>query len=91
MDVPAIEVVTAHNARSFLRDPANQASGRVAEVAHPLHGHVRALHQLVRVSDAAVPPFRALSPLSSGLDEILSSVGWGGAEVADLRASGVVL
>jgi len=85
--VPAAEPLP-HNNVAFMRDPENRRTGRVAEVAHPRDGQVRELDQLVRISDAAVPPHRLAPELGEHTDDVLESVGYDPARIAALRERG---
>ena len=71
-------------------DPENQRLGRVAECAHPQHGHVREVASLIRVGEAAALPHRLAPALGQHTDEILASLGYDSAAVAQLRAEQIV-
>ena len=85
--VPAAEP-RPHNNVAFMRDPENRRTRRVAEVPHPRDGHVRELDQLVRITDATVPPHRLAPELGEHTDEVLARVGYHDARIAALHARG---
>jgi crotonobetainyl-CoA:carnitine CoA-transferase CaiB-like acyl-CoA transferase len=87
--VPAA-VPLPNNNRGFLRDPANQESGRVAELPHAVQGRVRELARLVRVSDTSAAPHRLAPELGAHSDEILGSLGYARDQIAELRARGAL-
>ena len=87
--VPATAPVP-RNDRTFLRDPENRRTGRVAECPHPDRGHVRELAVLVRVSDAEARPHRLAPGLGEHTDEILTMLGIGPEAIAALRADGMI-
>lgn len=87
--VPAAVPVPRNDA-TFLRDPENQRSGRVAERPHPERGHVRELAVLVRVSDSAAQPHQLAPGLGQHTEEILRSVGFDGARIAALQSAGAI-
>jgi crotonobetainyl-CoA:carnitine CoA-transferase CaiB-like acyl-CoA transferase len=87
--VPA--VVPAGDTRvSFVRDPANVATARVAHILDPERGHLCEIDQLIRVSGAAVPPHRSAPGFGEHTAEILSSLGFSSDAVATLYERGVV-
>jgi crotonobetainyl-CoA:carnitine CoA-transferase CaiB-like acyl-CoA transferase len=83
--VPAAEPLP-YNMTAFLRDPANRASGRAAELPHPRQGHVRELAVLLRASEAAVPAHRLAPELGQHTDAILAWLGYTRGQIAELRA-----
>ena len=85
--VPAAEP-RPHNNVAFMRDPENRRTGRVAEVAHSRDGRVRELDQLVRISDAEVPPHRLAPELGEHTEQVLAGVGYEEARIAALHARG---
>jgi crotonobetainyl-CoA:carnitine CoA-transferase CaiB-like acyl-CoA transferase len=85
--VPAAEPVP-HNCTSFLRDPENQRSGRVAEASHPVDGHIRELARLVRVSDAMDAPHRLAPAIGEHTDEILGWLGYSADQIRTLKERG---
>jgi crotonobetainyl-CoA:carnitine CoA-transferase CaiB-like acyl-CoA transferase len=87
--VPAADP-TVTTSTSLLRDPEHHRSGRVAVVPHPTAGHVREFAHLLRVSDAEVVPHRIAPELGEHTDEILGSLGYRLAQIAELRARGAV-
>jgi crotonobetainyl-CoA:carnitine CoA-transferase CaiB-like acyl-CoA transferase len=79
-----------YNNVTFMTDPENERSGRVAVCAHPTEERVRELAVLVRVSDAEIPTHQLAPSLGQHTDEILSWLGYDASEIADLRARGQV-
>lgn len=60
--VPCVQVAEGSWLQEFLQDDENVASGRVLDLAHPLHGHVRVIGPLSSFGTAPLPR-RARSPL----------------------------
>lgn len=85
--VGAVEPVP-YNCRTFLREPENQRSGRVAECLHPRYGAVRELARLVRVSGAAPAEHRLAPELGEHTTEILTELGYSLSDIARLHAEG---
>ena len=88
--VPAVEPVGQGCVHALMNDPAERASGRVAEVVHPEKGAVRELAKLVRVSDTVMPPHRLAPGLGQHNDEILAQFGYTAERIQGLRARGVI-
>jgi crotonobetainyl-CoA:carnitine CoA-transferase CaiB-like acyl-CoA transferase len=88
-DVPHA-VPVPYNCEAFLADPEHRRTGRSVESPHATRGHVREVAKLVRISDAAVAPHRPAPELGEHTDEVLAQAGYDEAEIADLRARGVV-
>ena len=86
--VPAAVPVPRNDA-TFLKDPENHRTGRVAECPHPRRGHVRELAVLVRVSDSTPPPHRLAPSLGEHTEEILRMLGHDGDAIDKLKARGV--
>ena len=86
--VPVAEPVPS-NAATFLRDPENRRTGRVAECLDAKDGHVREIAVLVRLSDATTAPHRLAPAIGEHTDEILASLGYRVDEIADLKARNV--
>lgn len=78
------------NSSTFLRDKENKLTGRVAEAADESFGHIRQIDRLVRVSDAAVSPFKAAPKLGEHTTEILRSFGYSPEKITELRKRGVI-
>src|SRR5262245_56423585 len=73
-----------------LADPHAQARGMVQEYDYPGVGRVKALGNPVKLS-ASPARFRRPAPrLGEHTDEVLAEAGYAPAEIADLRAKGVV-
>ena len=71
-------------------DPHNLARGMVAEVAHPTHGVIRQVGVGPKFSDTP-GEVRSLSPeLGADTTATLAALGMDGAEIAALRADGVI-
>jgi crotonobetainyl-CoA:carnitine CoA-transferase CaiB-like acyl-CoA transferase len=87
--VPSM-VPRPYNNERFLRDPDNRTNRRVAEVAHPVHGHVRELDQLIRVSHASVPDHRLAPGLGEHTDQILGWLGYRAEQISALREQGAI-
>jgi crotonobetainyl-CoA:carnitine CoA-transferase CaiB-like acyl-CoA transferase len=82
--VPA--VVPAGDTRvNFVRDPANQATRRVAQIPDPERGHFYEIDKLIRVGDAVVPPHRSAPGFGEHTDEILTSLGFSADTVTALH------
>jgi crotonobetainyl-CoA:carnitine CoA-transferase CaiB-like acyl-CoA transferase len=87
--VPA--VVPAGDTRvSFVRDPANQATQRVAQIPDSDRGHFYEVDKLIRVSDSAVSPHRSAPGFGEHTDEILTSLGFPSDAIATLHDSRAV-
>jgi crotonobetainyl-CoA:carnitine CoA-transferase CaiB-like acyl-CoA transferase len=89
VDVPACEP-SGPSSITFLRDPANRRSGRVAECEDEIVGHVREIALLLRVSDAAVRPHRLAPALGAHTDSILSWAGYEPSKIAELLARNAI-
>ena len=87
--VPAA-VPLPFNLQGFLRDPANIASGRVAELPHPTRGRVREIAHLLRASHSSVKPHRLAPELGEHSSEFLQELGWDQGEIDRLFAADVV-
>ena len=83
--VPVAIPIARSNMAAFLRDPENQRTGRVAELPHAGHGHVRELAHLVRVSDTARAPHRLAPALGADTEPILRALGYEPGLIAALR------
>ena len=88
--VPVAVPKAERNTTTFLRDPENRRTRRVAEVPHPVDIKVREIDQLIRVSDAVVPPHRIAPELGEHTDQILTWCGYSPSDIAALRAAGSV-
>ena len=86
--VPAA-VPVPRNDSTFLRNPENHRSGRVAESVDPVRGHWRELAHFVRVSDTIVPANRPAPALGEHTDEILQMLGCSIDEISELRRCSV--
>jgi crotonobetainyl-CoA:carnitine CoA-transferase CaiB-like acyl-CoA transferase len=82
----AVAVPAGRSNHTFMNDPENRRSGRVAEAAHPTKGHVRELAVLVRVSDTEIPPHRLAPELGEHTDEVLSSLAYTDDQITELRS-----
>jgi formyl-CoA transferase len=73
-----------------LADAHVRARGMVQEMDHPVAGRVKVLGNPVKMS-ASPPTYRRAAPqLGEDTDTILAELGYGRAEVAALRAEGIV-
>jgi crotonobetainyl-CoA:carnitine CoA-transferase CaiB-like acyl-CoA transferase len=84
--VPAVEPV-GRNSGTFLRDPENRRTGRVAECPHPTKGNVREIASLVRVTSATTPPHRLAPELGEHTEPILTALGCAPEELVAWRAT----
>jgi len=75
---------------TFMNDPEQRRTGRVAELPHPGKGKVREVAHLVRVSDADVRPHRLAPELGADTDAILASLGYSHDAISELRQSGAI-
>jgi len=78
------------NGHAFLNDPENARTGRVALVADPEEGTIRAMGRLVRVTGAPTPPYRIAPELGEHSEEILLDAGYSREWVQKLIARGAV-
>jgi crotonobetainyl-CoA:carnitine CoA-transferase CaiB-like acyl-CoA transferase len=79
------------NQLPFLRDPDNQATGRVVEYQHATKGVVREVGRLIRSDHAIFQPHRPVPLKGEHTDEILELIGYDAASIAELRDRRVVL
>jgi crotonobetainyl-CoA:carnitine CoA-transferase CaiB-like acyl-CoA transferase len=86
--VPAAVPVPRNDA-TFLTDPENLRTARVAECPHPRRGHVRELAVLVRVSGSTPPPHRLAPSLGEHTEEILRMLGHDQETIGKLKTRGV--
>jgi crotonobetainyl-CoA:carnitine CoA-transferase CaiB-like acyl-CoA transferase len=72
--------------RTFLRDPTNELSGRVASAVGADGRRYRELAHLVRVSGAPLPPHRLAPWLGEHTEEVLAEVGFSVDDIQRMRA-----
>jgi crotonobetainyl-CoA:carnitine CoA-transferase CaiB-like acyl-CoA transferase len=84
-----VAVPVPRNDATFLTDPENLRTGRVAECPHPRRGHVRELAVLVRVSGSNPPPHRLAPALGEHTDDILRMLGHDEETIDKLKTRGV--
>jgi crotonobetainyl-CoA:carnitine CoA-transferase CaiB-like acyl-CoA transferase len=84
------EVVVEDGETRFFTDDRQLKIGRVAEYDHPVHGVMREIAHLIRVSDAEPAPDRRAPLLGEHTDEILAMLGYSEAEVAAMHERRVV-
>lgn len=72
-----------------LDNPFVHRTGMVTSVAHPDREDLRILGSPIRVSGER-PPLRAAPLLGADTDDLLTDLGYGEAEIAELRRSGIV-
>jgi crotonobetainyl-CoA:carnitine CoA-transferase CaiB-like acyl-CoA transferase len=84
--VPAAPVLTIAAA---LDNPYFAATGGLQTVDHPDRAGMRVVSNPIRL-DGARRPARPAPRLGADTDAVLAEAGFGGAEIADLRASGTV-
>ena len=88
--VPVAQPIMGNTNHENMIDPENERLGRVAECPHPQHGHVREVASLIRVGEAAALPHRLAPALGEHTDEILASLGYDTAAVAQFRREQIV-
>jgi crotonobetainyl-CoA:carnitine CoA-transferase CaiB-like acyl-CoA transferase len=88
--VAAVIPKTTGNNEAFHRDPANQAIGRVAQVADSNGRFVRETAAMVRVSGAAIAPHRLAPEFGADTDTVLREHGYSQEKIAELRARGSI-
>jgi crotonobetainyl-CoA:carnitine CoA-transferase CaiB-like acyl-CoA transferase len=71
-------------------DPHVVANGLVVEVEHPAAGTLKMVGPPVQMSRTPLRPRGASPPLGAHTDELLRSIGYDDARIADLRQRGVV-
>ncbi|HRD99717.1 MAG TPA: hypothetical protein PLV68_00375 [Ilumatobacteraceae bacterium] len=89
LGVPAVAPVGYHNT-TFMRDPEQRRTGRVAQVWSPTDGWVRELATLVRVSDAGAVAHRLAPAIGDATRAVLTILGYADGDIDRLCASGVV-
>ena len=83
--------ITGNTNHENMIDPENERLGRVAECPHPQHGpRPLRVASLIRVGEAVAVPHRLAPALGEHTDEILASLGYDTAAVAQLRREQIV-
>ncbi len=85
--VPAGPIYTVPEA---VADPQAQARGMVQEIEHPQAGRVKTLGNPVKLEKSPVTVRKAAPALGEDTDAVLREIGYGPADVAELRRKGVV-
>jgi succinate---hydroxymethylglutarate CoA-transferase len=85
-DVPCAAV---NDLETALAEPQLAARGMIAEIEHPRRGTIREVGCPIRM-DGAEMPLRPAPLLGEQTDEVLAEAGYSLAEIAALRAGGVV-
>jgi len=88
--VAVVEPAGASATHDLMNDPHHQARGRVGLARHPEKGLVKEIDQLVRISNATVPPHRLAPELGQHTDAVLAWIGYSQEEIELLRARGAV-
>ena len=86
-DVPFAPIYTLDE---VVEDPQVQHLGMVQKCTHPERGEVRTLGYPVKLSGTPLGPVSAPSTLGEHTDEVLAAAGVSAAQIAVLRADGVV-
>jgi len=71
-------------------DPQVQHLGAAAAVKHPKLGEIRIVNQVVKLSRTPAAIVQATPELGEHTDEILAELGYSAADLAELRAHGVI-
>ena len=71
-------------------DPQTEAREMVVETDHPTLGRIKTLGTPVKLSETPLTPGRPAPRLGEHTDEVLTAAGYDPAEIARLRAEGVV-
>jgi crotonobetainyl-CoA:carnitine CoA-transferase CaiB-like acyl-CoA transferase len=87
---PIVEPVPFHNI-TFMRDPANQASGRVSESVHPTFGLVREVAHLIRTAGLRRVEHRVAPTVGDTTIATLRDAGYAEERIAELLDSGAAV
>ncbi|HVW41101.1 MAG TPA: CoA transferase [Amycolatopsis sp.] len=88
-DVACVEVSREHFSRFTVEHEAMHANGFVGEVEHPMFGRHRRHGAIVELSDSPAE-LGAASVIGQHTRAVLTEIGYSEAELADLRARGVI-
>ncbi len=80
-----------HYIEELFDHPQTAANGLVADIEHPILGHLRMVGPPFQMSETPLAPQGPSPILGADSDDILAAAGYSASEVQELRASGVIL